>query len=40
MTFAFLNANRFKKVAIVKEYLAHIVDYIDFTKCNDIRLLG
>lgn len=40
LTFAYLNHSYFKKVAIVKEYICSIVDFIDINNFkNDWRIL-
>lgn len=36
---AYINNNFFKKVAIVKDFIAPLVDYADISNCQDIRTL-
>lgn len=35
-----MNTQYFKKVAIVKEFLIPIVDYVDISKCEDLSQLA
>jgi hypothetical protein len=36
LTFLFLNHHKFKKVSIVKDFIAPVVDYVNINHCDNL----